>query len=98
MNTIIKRITPKQLAELIYTLISNISTETDMGIIESAVRQVLNHNELKFKPYFEMLNSAADKYLITKFDTTSEYFFDALNSKKIYLDKVEYLIKLTINF
>jgi hypothetical protein len=97
MNTT-KRITTKQLAELVYNLMVNLPDETDMQIIESAVNQVLKHNELRFKPYFEMLNSADEKYLITKCDTTSEYFFDAINSKGIYLDKVEYLINLTINF
>lgn len=99
MNTIAKqRITVKQFAELVFTLMEQLPEDVDMQIIESAINQVMRHNELRFKPYFELLAGADEKYLISRFDTTADFFFDAINSKGMYLGKVEYLIGLTVKF
>ncbi|MDB5288550.1 MAG: hypothetical protein JWR05_3499 [Mucilaginibacter sp.] len=96
--TIPQTITSKELAHVLFTLLTNLPDDVDMAIIASAFNQVMQYNELRFKPYFRLLAEADDKYLITPFDTTEDFFYDAINSKVMYQDKVEYLINLTINF
>lgn len=98
MQIITKRITEQQFAELVFTLMEQLPEDVDMGIVESAVNQVMKHNELRFIPYFELLTKAEEKYLISRFDTTADFFFDAINSRGLYLGRVEYLIGLTVKF
>jgi hypothetical protein len=88
----------KELAAYLFNLLDTLPIEADMGVIEELFGLKMAENDLKFKAYFDLLNEADDKYLITKFDTTEDYFYDAINSKGMYQDKVEYLIKLTINY
>jgi hypothetical protein len=96
-----KQITVDQFAELVFNLMENLPVETDMQIIESVTRQVMNHNSLTFKDYKQFLLEVDGDTLATywmSFENTSEYFFDRINSQAVTLNMVKRLVEQTIIF
>ncbi len=89
---------PKRAAAFLFDLLVNTPNDVDMSFIEFLFNDFMAQSGMVFKPYFDLLKSADEKYLIASFDSAAEYFYDAINAKGMYQDKVEYLIRLTINF
>lgn len=96
-----KQITVNQFSELVYNLIENLPIDVDMNVIEEVVTLVMKHNSLTFKDYEQFLlevdNDNSAQYWMN-FETTSDYFYDCVNSQAITLNRVKLLIEQTIIF
>lgn len=88
----------KLLAQTICYLVNHYTVDIDMEDIESDLKTMFDDKEIQFKNYWQLLDDSANKHLITKFDTTEEYFFDAINQVNLPEWKAERLINECLIF
>lgn len=95
-----KRITEAQVVDAVETLMNNLPEDVDMQIVESAIIQVMRHNEITFKPYnlllAELMLTGHEKVLEAH-ESVQAYFFDGINSIQTR-SHIEFLISETIVF
>lgn len=68
----------------------------DMSTLEHCMAIEMQETGLRFRKYFDVLDDAVDKCLVTQFDETEDYFFDAINTMNITEGKIALLVNLCI--
>lgn len=68
----------------------------DMSSLMRCIEIEMQETGLCFRKYFDVLDDASEKYLVTQFDQTDDYFYDAINTMNISEGKIGLLVKLCI--
>lgn len=93
-----KKINSEKLANLIHCLINDLPLKIDASVVETAICQVMKNTGISFKPYFTLLEEAEEKYMITPFDCTADFFFDEVLKPNVQIGRIRYLLELTVKF
>lgn len=84
-----------QITDLVATLML-CPTQFDMETIEVCTLAEMSRLGLVFRPYIDVLTDNDEGYKQTSFDTTEEYFFDAINAMNTTTSLINRLVNLCI--
>ncbi len=67
-----------------------------MDMIQDAAEGAMANLKLSYREYNHVFDENDDAYLMTKFDDTDEYFYDAINKVNVTQGEIERLVNLCI--